>query len=809
MNHEFENDMNQEENIRSRARSRRMAGPGGTEASNQSRMAGNGAGEAGMSRPVSRRAPGTGEAGNTAGARGTIRQPGVSRSVEGASRAGSVRPVGVSRSGEGTGQTGSVRPAGVSRSGENAGQAGSVRPVGVSRSGESAGQAESVRQSAVSRSGDSAAHSGSVRPAAASRGSESVRPASVRTQAARLSAASAEAGVGMGSSMENGGQASAPRSRRQNSQSAPSGEASASARPRRVFTPAYSQEADSLSDQETSRRDSGRKKRGTDKSGKKGGLRGLIISLALVQILIILGIFGIRYVKAKQSLFAPSEVNMEKMTNPNIDHSIVEKMEGYWTVALFGVDSRDDRLGKGNNADVIIICNINRGTGEIKLVSVFRDTYLSIDDNGSYNKINQAYARGGPEQAIKALNKNLDIQIDDYATFNWKAVADAINILGGVDVELSKAEFYYINAYITETVEATNVASKQAGMNHLDGVQAVAYARLRKMDTDFARTERQRLIIQLCFDKLKQSNFSVINNIMEVVFPQVMTSVRFDDLIPLAKNITTYSIGETMGFPQARTDVVMGKKGDCVIPATLESNVIALHQFLFDETDYQPSDQVKKISNKIASDSGAYKEAQAVESVGTDGGYIPKPTEPKQTETEEAAKDSTAESDESESSTGETDESIIDGEYDWGLELETDENGNYIDPPEDYGPGATKPSSGLKPEESSSSYPGATSPSESQSRPGETAPSASYPGGTTPGTTSPGTTTPGGNNSSTILPPNGTVTSTEGNTGPGGNGNSQNNGTANGTLAPYPGAVTDDDSSNGPGSVIIGPGGNS
>lgn len=761
MNREFENDMNQEENIRSRARSRRMAGPGGTESSGQSRMAGNTAGEAGMSRPVSRRAPGTGEAGSAAGPRGTIRQTGASRGAEGAGRAGSVRPAGVSRGAEGAGQGGNARLAGVSRSAESAGQAGSVRQTG------------------------------------ASRGSESVRPSSVRTQAARLSAASAEAGAGLGSSMETGTQASAPRSRRQNSQSSPSGETSASARPRRVFTPAYSQEAGSLSDQETGRKDSGRKKKGADKDGKKGGLRGLIISLVLVQILIILGIFGIRYVKEKQSLFAPSEVNMEKMTNPNIDHSIVEKMEGYWTVALFGVDSRDERLGKGNNADVIIICNINRGTGEIKLVSVFRDTYMNIDDNGSYNKINQAYARGGPEQAIKALNKNLDIQIDDYATFNWKAVADAINILGGVDVELSKAEFYYINAYITETVEATNVASKHlthAGMNHLDGVQAVAYARLRKMDTDFARTERQRLIIQLCFDKLKQSNFSVINNIMEVVFPQVMTSVRFDDLIPLAKNITTYSIGETMGFPQARTDVVMGKKGDCVIPATLESNVIALHQFLFDETDYQPSDQVKKISNKIASDSGAYKEAQAVESVGTDGGYIPKPTEPKQTETEETAKDSTAETNESESSTGETDESIIDGEYDWGLEIETDADGNYIDPPEDYGPGATKPSSEVKPGESSSSYPG------------ETTPSASSPGETTPETTSSGTTTPGGNNSSTILPPNGTVSSTEGNTGPGGSGSSQNNGTANGTLAPYPGGVIDDDSSNGPGSVIIGPG---
>lgn len=532
----------------------------------------------------------------------------------------------------------------------------------------------------------------------------------------------------------------------------------------------------------------------------------LIAALCFAQFLIVLGIMGVRFVKQKQSLLVPSEVNMAEMTNPNIDHSIVQRMEGYWTVALFGVDSRDSRLGKGNNADVIIICNINRSTGEINLVSVFRDTYMNLDDNGSYNKINQAYARGGPEQAIKVLNKNMDLQIDDFATFNWKAVADAINILGGVDVELSKAEFYYINAYITETVEATGVASrhlKQAGMNHLDGVQAVAYARLRKMDTDYARTERQRLIIQLCFDKLKQSSFSVINNVMEVVFPQVMTSVDFDDLIPLAKNIMNYSIGETMGFPQARAEVNMGNKGDCVIPATLESNVTALHQFLFDEADYQPSEQVKKISAKISADSGAYQEGKVIESVGTDGGYIPKPTQPKTTEEAEETEE-TGETSESESSAGETDESIIDGEYDWGLELETDEDGNYIDPPEEFEsgsgqyPGGTRPSSGLRPGESTSEsgrYPGDTSPSESGS--GSTTGSEEsssgsviYPGGPT-GETSDSTTGPGMESSGSSRP---------------GSSSDEEEGIG-GSLAPYPGADTESQSQSGPGSIIIGPGG--
>ena len=543
-------------------------------------------------------------------------------------------------------------------------------------------------------------------------------------------------------------------------------------------------------------------------------LRRRIIALIVAECCLICLFLGVRYVKQKASLLNIDDSwNAEEMTNSNISVAKEEMMKGYWTVALFGVDSRNNSVGKGNMADVIIICNLNQETGEIKLVSVFRDTYLSVDDEGSYNKINQAYFRGGPRQAVEALNRNLDLEIDDYATFNWKAVADAINILGGVDVELSKAEFYYINAYITETVEATGVASvhlKQAGMNHLDGVQAVAYARLRKMDTDFARTERQRLIIQLCFDKLKKSNFSVVNNVMEVVFPQISTSVRFDDLIPLAKNVTNYTIGDTMGFPAARGDANMGSKGDCVIPQTLESNVRDLHSFLFDDPNYEPSDMVKKISAKISADSDMYKEAKPIESVGTDGGYIPPATTAASDDEEDV--ESTGES---ESSEGETDESLLDFEYEWGLELETDEDGNIIDPPEDFdyglwrpgdlwddmptesgGPGAdrepsdqsgSRPSQSVRPSQSGSS-------SESESESGSYGPGGSQgPSGTLR------PSSPGGSQNS------GNSENSQNSDGPGGS-NGPSSESAGGILAPSPGAIESETESGGPGAVIIGPG---
>lgn len=521
--------------------------------------------------------------------------------------------------------------------------------------------------------------------------------------------------------------------------------------------------------------------------------RKMIIVFIILEIIFLLGTGLYRYAQNKISLIQPSQFKPAQVTNPNIPQGKVEEMEGYWTIALFGVDSRNNSVGKGNNADVIIICNIDQGSGEIKLVSVFRDTYLSVSDNGLYNKINQAYFLGGPKQAVEALNRNLDLQIDDFATFNWKAVVDAVNILGGVDVELSKAEFYYINAYITETVEATGVGSyqlKQAGLNHLDGVQAVAYARLRKMDTDFARTERQREIIDLCFQKLKKSDFAVVNNVMEAVFPQILSSVTIDDIIPAAKNLTKYTIADTMGFPAARSDANMGKKGACVIPQTLESNVTLLHQFLFGDENYQPSDMVKKISAKISADTGMYNEGKPIDHVGTDGGYIPKPTQA--TKATEETKEN-----ESESSTSETDESIIDGETD--LEIETDEFGNEVDPPEDdngiFGlPGESSGSGTVhpgRPGESSSGsmFPGAeTSEGDRTTGPGaitypgqdparET--SAAYPGATR-GTTA---AYPGSQGTSAAYP-----------------------GSTKGSTAAYPGASSDEYVPEGPGSVIIGPG---
>ncbi len=311
---------------------------------------------------------------------------------------------------------------------------------------------------------------------------------------------------------------------------------------------------------------------------------------------------------------------------------------GYWTIAVFGVDSRDGNLGKGALSDVEMLCSINRRTGEIRLASVFRDSYLRIDEQDSFDKINEAYFLGGHKQAVNALEANFDLKVDDYATFNWKAVVDAINVLGGVDLEITDEEFAYINSFITETVESTNVGSvhlEHSGMNHLDGVQAVAYARLRLMDTDFNRTERQRKVLGLAMDKAKQADAASLKALVTTVFPQISTSIGLDDLLGMAKNARKYYIGQTSGFPFSHVEMKIGKKS-CVIPATLESNVTQLHSFLYDDTQYTPSETVREISSRIAQDSGVGepgKDTESGKNVGAEGSGGSQPQSPAKQET--------------------------------------------------------------------------------------------------------------------------------------------------------------------------------
>lgn len=350
-----------------------------------------------------------------------------------------------------------------------------------------------------------------------------------------------------------------------------------------------------------SRRRSRRKK---PRQGRRSWVKWVVLAILILAVAAAIGSY-LWIASLFDRIPRDESLVMKDLTNPNIDMDTQRVMRENWTIAVFGVDSADGNLGAGANADVIMLCNINEKTGAIRIASIYRDTCMKVGERNPYKKINEAYARGGIGQAVTALNENLDIEIDDYLAVNWKAVADAINLLGGIEMDITEAEFQYINAYITNTVEGTGVGSyqlKSAGPNHLDGVQAVAYARLRYMDTDFQRTERQRKVLDQVLEKAKSADWSTLNNILVGVLPQTKSSFEMDSLIPVARGISKFHLDETTGFPfDLETKRIReGKRSiDYVFPLDLESNVIKLHQFLYGTEDYKPSEQVKKISRAV------------------------------------------------------------------------------------------------------------------------------------------------------------------------------------------------------------------
>lgn len=279
-----------------------------------------------------------------------------------------------------------------------------------------------------------------------------------------------------------------------------------------------------------------------------------------------------------------------------------EDKTDFWTVAVFGVDSRDDNVGKGALADAQLVCSIDKSTGEIRIASVYRDTFLKYGPEDRFGKINNAYFEGGPMENVKALNENLDLEIQDYISFSWKSAVEAVNILGGIEVNITEKEFYFINSYITETVSVTGIGScllMKPGMQHLDGVQTIAYCRLRLSDSDQMRTGRQRLVLNKVLEKIKQADLPVLTELLATVLPMTSTSMDLEDLTRLAVDSRKYHIVNEGGFPFEYEEVNFGRKGMCLLPKILESNVEQLHQLLYEKGEYSCSETVKEIGKDL------------------------------------------------------------------------------------------------------------------------------------------------------------------------------------------------------------------
>lgn len=341
-----------------------------------------------------------------------------------------------------------------------------------------------------------------------------------------------------------------------------------------------------------------------------------------LEIIVMVVLMGGLFVYAKLGKLNHETINEEEL---DVNESVTENqvMKGYTTIALVGIDSRDDKLKSDWNSDTMIIASINNDTKKVKLVSVYRDTYLCLgedeDENNSYGLANSAYCTGGAKKMINMLNKNLDMNISDFVTVNFQAVAETVELLGGIDVEMKKEEVVHLNNYCVETSEVTGMdytpLEEIEGVHHLNGVQAVAYARIRKTSgNDFRRAARQREVIYRIVEKAKNSSIATLNTVLDKIFPMIYTSLTEKEILSMGMNMLSYDIEDQTGFPfdHLYGDTVKEAMDgvDCVLPITLESNVIKLHEFLYPEDSYVPSNEVKTYSQEIIDKSGFGEESR-------------------------------------------------------------------------------------------------------------------------------------------------------------------------------------------------------
>ena len=344
------------------------------------------------------------------------------------------------------------------------------------------------------------------------------------------------------------------------------------------------------------------------KPGKKKKV--LFVLEIVVLLLFIGGLYVYGQISSRLDKIQQPELKRETIpVNPE-----APKMTGYKTYVLFGIDTRGEGSNlSAQNSDTMIIVSVNNDTGEVRMVSIYRDTLLDVGD-GTYTKANAAYAYGGPEQAIAMLNTNLDLDISDYATADFSALTEVVDDLGGLDIPLSYAEIEHMNNYCKETSKVTGKSytpvekpepkpeDEEAIVDtyHLNGVQVTSYCRIRyTASMDMGRTERQRKVLGMLFDKAKIAGLSSIFKIMDDVFPMVQTSLSKQDILGLIPTVIGYDFSDSTGFPAKYKFSNIKVKGSIIVPTDLASNVTELHKFLYNDQNYTPSSEVLEKSNKI------------------------------------------------------------------------------------------------------------------------------------------------------------------------------------------------------------------
>ncbi len=341
---------------------------------------------------------------------------------------------------------------------------------------------------------------------------------------------------------------------------------------------------------------------------RKTALLIVVLCLAVVCTAVAAGFVYVNHMSGKMDYEDTQDAEWD------IDDQVAEELSGYRQIAILGVDARSMTNYDGARSDSILVVSIENDTGKIKMISLMRDCYLQIYNNDgelSLDKITHAHAFGGGVDTCRSLNRNLDLNIKEYAIFNWKAVADVVDALGGVTVEVKSNELYDLNKYGVETGEVIGrsyTTVNATGVQKLDGVQAASYCRIRKTSGgDSQRAERMKKVMTAIFAEAKDMNISKLNKIANTVLPEIRTNIGRTDIISLIAGLGKYQLDGNISLPYKFKGGIFNGVWYAV-PKTLETNVIKLHNQAFGQLDYTVSKTVLGINKKIITDTGVTSE---------------------------------------------------------------------------------------------------------------------------------------------------------------------------------------------------------
>ena len=310
-----------------------------------------------------------------------------------------------------------------------------------------------------------------------------------------------------------------------------------------------------------------------------------ILAIVLV---IILGAVGGVYFYGNHLFNKMKKVEIDK-DNIGITEEVEEKLSQYSNsiinIALFGVDAVEGGAGR---SDSIMIATLDTVNKKLKLTSIMRDSYVAIDGHGN-DKINHAYAFGGPQLAIKTLNENFDLNIEDFASVNFETLPKIIDKIGGIELDIDADELKYINSYISNlnNINGTSEPSiESTGLQHVSGTQALAFCRIRYTSGgDYKRTERHREVLTKILEKIETLPATSYPSLLSEILPMVNTSLDYSKILELGTEVLKLgdSKMELERFP--RDEYCEGKLINQIYYLTFdkETTVEQLHNYIFED----------------------------------------------------------------------------------------------------------------------------------------------------------------------------------------------------------------------------------